>query len=138
MSHQTRQDISDVSVRYAIAIDRRDWALFRTCFTEDCEVDYGEIGVWHDVDSISAFMEAMHAPAGPSVHRITNQYIEPKGDGATARSYVDAIVMGPDGRSGAHATGYYDDELVQTEQGWKIARLRFTMVLIRPVQPAGE
>jgi len=48
-----------------------------------------------------------------------------------ARSYVDAIVMAPDNRSGTRAVGYYDDELVCTEDGWRIARRRFTMVLVR-------
>jgi 3-phenylpropionate/cinnamic acid dioxygenase small subunit len=30
-----RQQISDLLVRYATGIDRRDWPLFRTVFTED-------------------------------------------------------------------------------------------------------
>ena len=46
---EDRQDIADVLLRYATGIDRRNWPLFRTAFTEDCELDYGEIGscvVW--------------------------------------------------------------------------------------------
>ena len=31
------------------------------------------------------------------------------------------------------SAGYYDDELVMTAGGWKIARRRFTMVLLRSV-----
>ena len=50
----TRQDVTDVLVRYATGIDQRDWALFRTCFTEDCVVDYGDIGLWHGVDEVTA------------------------------------------------------------------------------------
>ena len=46
---EDRQDISEVLVRYATGIDRRDWPLFRTVFTDDCELDYGEIGTWHGV-----------------------------------------------------------------------------------------
>ena len=38
--------ISAVLVRYATAIDSRDWELFRSCFTEDCRFDYGVIGIW--------------------------------------------------------------------------------------------
>ena len=44
------------------------------------------------------------------------------------RCYVDAIVMGPDNLTGIRAVGCYDDELVDTDDGWKIARRRFTMV----------
>jgi hypothetical protein len=31
------------------------------------------------------------------------------------------------GNAGTHAIGYYDDELVLTDQSWKIARRHFTM-----------
>ncbi len=48
---EDRQDISELLVRYATGIDRRDWPLFRTVFTDDCVLDYGEIGHWTGVDA---------------------------------------------------------------------------------------
>jgi 3-phenylpropionate/cinnamic acid dioxygenase small subunit len=131
VDREVRQDVADVLVRYATGIDRRDWVLFRTCFTGDCEADYGEIGVWRGADALTDWMERAHAGCGHTMHRITNQAISPNGDGVVARSYVDAIVMAPDNRSGTRAVGYYDDELVCTDEGWRIARRRFTMVLVR-------
>jgi 3-phenylpropionate/cinnamic acid dioxygenase small subunit len=136
--YEMRADISDVLVRYATGIDRRDWTLFRTCFTDDCQADYGDIGVWHDADSLTAWMEKAHAGCGHTMHRITNQDIATPGEGATARSYVDAIILAADNQTGTHALGFYDDELVHTERGWKIASRRFTMVLARPVRPAAS
>ena len=68
--------------------------------------------------------------AGTALHRITNQAMTPNGDGVAARSYVDAIVLAGDNRSGVRAVGFYDDDLVDTDDGWKIARRRFTMVLL--------
>lgn len=59
-----RQDISDLLVRYATGIDQRDWPLFRTVFTADCELDYGEIGAWEGVDAVAEFMDKVHATAG--------------------------------------------------------------------------
>jgi 3-phenylpropionate/cinnamic acid dioxygenase small subunit len=138
MGHEARQDISDVLVRYATGIDRRDWTLFRSCFTDDCKADYGDIGVWGDSDAITRWMEKAHAPCGHTMHRITNQDISATSDGATARSYVDAVILAGDNQTGTHALGYYDDELVPTDQGWKIASRRFTMVLSRPIPPAGS
>lgn len=129
VDRDVRQDVADLLVRYATGIDRRDWTLFRTCFTDDCEADYGDIGVWHGVDAIAGWMEQTHAACGHTLHRITNQAVSPSGDRVTARSYVDAIVMAADNRAGVRAVGYYDDELVPTGDGWKIARRRFTMVL---------
>jgi 3-phenylpropionate/cinnamic acid dioxygenase small subunit len=123
-----------VVVRYATGIDRRDWDLFRTCFTDDVEADYGEIGVWHGVEEITAWMAEVHAACGHTLHRITNVVVEP-GDagGARSRAYVEALVLGPDNRSGVRATGWYDDELVRTAAGWRIARRRFTSAFQEPV-----
>jgi 3-phenylpropionate/cinnamic acid dioxygenase small subunit len=123
-----RQDIAEVLIRYATGIDRRDWDLFRTCFTVDCVVDYGDIGLWHGADEVTEWMDRTHRDAGHTLHRITNQAVDTAGDGASARAYVDAIVMSGDNASGVRAVGFYDDELVNTTQGWQIARRRFTPV----------
>jgi 3-phenylpropionate/cinnamic acid dioxygenase small subunit len=125
---RARQDIAEVLVRYATGIDRRDWELFRSCFADGCDADYGDIGAWHDADGITDFMREMHEPLGATLHRITNQAVELRSDDeATARCYVDALVMGPDG-SPVRVAGYYDDELAREDDGWKITRRRFTLV----------
>lgn len=128
-----RQDVAELLVRYATGIDRRDWELLRSCFTEDCDVDYGKIGVWHSAEEITAWMRETHAPCGHTMHRISNAAVTANGDGVSARSYVDALIMLPDGRSGTRAAGFYEDDLVRTDDGWKIARRRFTMVLLQLV-----
>ena len=123
-----RDEITDVLVRYATGIDRRDWALFRSCFTDDCEADYGDIGRWQGAEAITDWMARTHEPCGHTLHRLTNLAVTVNGDAATARTYVDALIMfGADG-GGTRAAGYYDDELVRTADGWRIARRRFTMV----------
>ncbi|MGE2837009.1 nuclear transport factor 2 family protein [Mycobacterium sp. SMC-4] len=130
---EDRQDIADVLTRYATGIDRRDWPLFRTVFTQDCELDYGDIGTWHGVDAVVDFMTAAHEMAGHTLHRITNTAIEVDGDTATSRAYVDGLILSPDNTSGVNATGFYDDDLVRTDTGWRIRRRRFTVVLMRTV-----
>ena len=130
---EDRQDISDVLVRYGTGIDSRDWPLFRTVFTDDCELDYGEIGTWRGIEAVVEFMVAAHDMAGHTLHRITNQAATVDGDTATARAYVDALIMSQDNTSGVNAAGFYDDELVRTTTGWQIARRRFTTVLVRMV-----
>jgi uncharacterized protein (TIGR02246 family) len=133
----TRQEVADLLVRYATGIDRRDWALLRSCFTDDCEADYGDIGHWHGAGEITAWMEQAHAACGQTLHRITNQVVSPRHDGVTARSYVDALIMGGDRTAGTRAIGYYDDELTRAEAGWQIARRTFTMVSVEPVGHRG-
>jgi 3-phenylpropionate/cinnamic acid dioxygenase small subunit len=130
---EDRQDIADVLLRYATGIDRRNWPLFRTAFTEDCELDYGEIGSWHGVDAVTEFMETSHAIAGHTMHRLTNQVITVDGDRAEARTYVDGLIMFGDAGSGVNAVGFYDDDIVRTAAGWRIARRRFTPVRVSAV-----
>jgi uncharacterized protein (TIGR02246 family) len=125
-----RQDIADLLVRYATGIDRRDWPLFRTVFTDDCDLDYGEIGSWRGVDAVTEFMEQVHAMAGHTMHRLTNQAIALDGDKATARTYIDAVIMAGDNQGGVNALGFYDDEIVRGADGWRIARRRFTQVRV--------
>jgi 3-phenylpropionate/cinnamic acid dioxygenase small subunit len=131
VDRDVRQDVTDVLIRYATGIDRRDWELFRTCFTEDCDVEYPDIGRWYSAEEITEWMRNVHEPCGHTLHRITNQVVTKREAGVAARSYVDSIVMFPDNEAGTRATGYYDDELVHTEGGWKIARRRFTLVLLQ-------
>ena len=130
---EDRQDISDLLVRYATGIDRRDWPLFRTVFTDDCELDYGVIGVWKGVDAVAEFMEQVHAMAGHTMHRLSNQAITVHGDKATARTYIDGLIMAADNKSGVNPVGFYDDEIVRTPDGWRIARRRYTQVRLTTV-----
>jgi 3-phenylpropionate/cinnamic acid dioxygenase small subunit len=132
---EDRQDISDLLVRYATGIDQRDWLLFRTVFTDDCELDYGENGTWTGVDAVTEFMEQSHAVAGHTMHRMSNQVITVAGDKAAARTYVDAVILVADARVGVgvNAIGFYDDEVVRTKEGWRIARRRFTPVRVTTI-----
>lgn len=134
IDRDTHDAVSDVLVRYASGIDRRDWVLFRTCFTDDVVADYGDIGSWNGGDEIVEWMRVVHDACGHTLHRITNIVVAAAGPSrATARSYVDAVVLGPDNANGAHATGFYDDELVKTPGGWCIARRTFTPVFVEGI-----
>lgn len=121
-------DIAKVLIRYATGIDRRNWALFRTCFTEDVLAEYEGLDPWRGVEEITDFMTTSHVDMGHTMHRLSNLAIAVDGDTATARSYVDAILMAADGQTGLNPRGFYDDELVRTSNGWRIAHRRFTHV----------
>ncbi len=131
--YEDRQDITEVLLRYATGIDRRDWSLFRTVFTDDCDLDYGEIGNWQGIDAVVDFMRQAHSAAGDTLHRLTNQVIAIDGDRAEVRTYVDALILLGDNKSGVNGVGYYDDEVVRTAAGWRVARRRFTTVRVAPV-----
>jgi hypothetical protein len=121
-------DPIDPVLRYATAIDRRDWVLFRTCFTDDCFADYGRVGAWQGVEPFARFMETIHNRCGRSIHRISNLVVTHSGDDRHIRSYVDALVLGLDNASGTRSIGWYDDEVIRTTHGWRISKRDFTMV----------
>ncbi|HEX5064742.1 MAG TPA: nuclear transport factor 2 family protein [Myxococcota bacterium] len=135
VDRETRQDVAELLVRYATGIDRRDWKLFRSCFSEDFHGDYGESGgLFESVEAIAEFMIRAHASMGHILHRITNVAVTRSAEGrVAARSYVDAVLMSADNQRGVHAIGFYDDELVRGDDGWRIARRRFTTVRIEPI-----
>jgi 3-phenylpropionate/cinnamic acid dioxygenase small subunit len=132
---QAEHDIAKVLVRYATGIDGRDWDAFRTCFTDDFHGAYTDIGDWHGVDAITDYMIEAHADLGHTLHRLSNLAITVDGDTATARTYVDAILMAVDGQSGLNAIGFYDDALVHTGDGWRIRHRTYTMVHFQVVSP---
>ncbi len=136
MTQQSDHDeIFDLTVRYATAIDSCQYDCLATVFTDDAELDYGIVGRWTGAAEIAQFMEAAHAGAAHTLHRITNQVIAMEGDTAMVRSYVDALILAADG-SGANPVGYYDDNVVRTGDGWRIVRRRYTSV--RLVAVAGQ
>lgn len=130
-----RDEIFDLTVRYATAIDSRQYGLLATVFTDDAALDYGVVGQWTGAAEVAQFMEAAHVGAAHTLHRITNQVIAIDGDAATVRTYVDALILAEDG-SGANPAGYYGDNLARTGDGWRIARRKYTSV--RLVAVAGQ
>ena len=119
-----KEQIAEVLIRYATGIDFKDWPLLRTCWTEDVDVDYGEVGRYSGADAITGLMEQLHGAMGPTYHRLTNFAIAVDGDRASARSYVHAVLQAipDDAGSWVEALGHYDDEFVRTPDGWRIAR----------------
>jgi hypothetical protein len=128
-------EIVAVLVRYARAVDTRDWALFRTCFTDDVTADYGEIGSWQGTGDLVAFMDRAHAGMGPTQHRLSNFLVEVHGDRATSVTYVHVVAVlasGPD--DWIDTIGTYEDALVRTSDGWRISRrtYRTTRLIVSP------
>jgi 3-phenylpropionate/cinnamic acid dioxygenase small subunit len=118
--------IHDLLVRYTRAIDTKDWALLDTCFTPDAYVDYtASGGVRGSYPEVRAWLAKALAPFPITVHYITNSVIELDGDRARGRTLVlnPMFFAKPDGSLHDFTVGAtYVDELVSTDDGWRIAR----------------
>jgi hypothetical protein len=135
-----REGIVDVLVRYARAIDTRDWPLFRTCFADDVAADYGDIGSWHGVEDITAFMIAAHAGMGPTQHALTNFVIDIEGDRARSATYVHAVtVLATHPDDWIDTMGIHEDQLHRQAEGWRITNriFRTTRMIVSPSLSAG-
>ena len=135
LSLNDEREITQVILRYSTGIDRRDYDLFRSCFADEIDADYGPGGHWTTGDQVTAHMEELHRDLGPTLHRNTNIVVQEADGGATARTYVDALLMLPNGELAVNPTGYYDDFLIRTEQGWKISKRKFTLVRLEGQLP---
>lgn len=116
--------IRSVLDRYASGIDRKDWELFASCFTDDVQADYGRNGRYSGRDVLVEAFDLMHRPpVGATLHRITNHDIRADGDTARAISYFDAVLQAEHkGFQLLHVMGTYTDELRRCDDGWRISR----------------
>jgi hypothetical protein len=124
-----------VLIRYARAIDTKDWGLLRTCFTKDVVSDYGDIGSWRGVRDLIRFMQDAHAGMGPTQHLLSNFQVAVDGDQATSVAYVQAVtVLASDPQDWIDTIGIYDDQLVRVDDGWRISQriFRTTRTVLSP------
>jgi hypothetical protein len=118
-----KEQIAEVLIRYATGIDSKDWPLFRSCWTDEIDVDYQQLGRYTSADALTDVMTRLHENMGPTYHRLSNFVISVDGDRATARSYVQAVLMlkPDDATNWVDALGHYDDVFVRTPDGWRIS-----------------
>jgi 3-phenylpropionate/cinnamic acid dioxygenase small subunit len=118
--------IIDVCVRYATAIDDRDWERLRSCFLPDA------VGVYHadrPLTGYPAIEEAVRTAVTPlsrTQHLVTNFTVVLDGDRATSRCYLHAqhVRAGLPGGETFVIAGRYSDRLVRTDDGWRIRERR--------------
>lgn len=130
-----RSDIAQLLAAYAHAVDRRDFDGVARCFTDDATASYSGTalgpGVQHiigHIRGVERFVSTQHLFGVPLIHI--------DGDRATATSHaVSYLVAEADGERTVLGRGLvYDDELVRTPAGWRIAR-RVHRPLWSSVQP---
>ena len=128
-----RAEISDVQLRYATGLDSRDWALFRSIFTDEIETDFTSIfGGEPRKLTADRWTEAARRSVGglaATQHMITNHVITVTGDDATCIAYVQARHYLPNDKGEDTQTmfGYYTNRLVRTPAGWKIRACKLTL-----------
>jgi len=117
-----KQEIADLCANYAYALDRKDWAALRECFTDAPVFLHpgGRVdGIDGIVDRARGALDALDA----SQHLLGNIVVEVDGDTAQSVCYFQAqhLRAGALGGDTYIIAGSYTDRLVRTPQGWRIS-----------------
>jgi len=123
-----RMEIIDTATRYATGVDTRDRDVYRSCFTDEIDLDMSGMGMGEPM-KVSADVWADQALSlvgnfEATQHIITNHVITIAGDRATCVAYVQAQHYNP--QNMYTVGGYYTNTLVRTPQGWKISKLKLS------------
>jgi 3-phenylpropionate/cinnamic acid dioxygenase small subunit len=116
-----RRAIEDLLVRYARALDSRDWPLLGQVFLPHSVAIYD--GIRNDgLDAIVDICRLSLEPLTASQHFLGNVAVDLDGDRATSSCYLHAqhYRAGARGLSTYVMAGTYRDRLVRTADGWRI------------------
>lgn len=128
---QDKFDIIELLNLYAVLLDSHRWDLFDLIFTDDVEADFGHARVmWSDLGGLKSHFATFHEQFSSHQHQMVGHVVTVDGDRAHAFSYGNWLLERDmaDGESSWRGTGWYDDELVRTEGGWRIRRRTVRLV----------
>jgi len=118
------RDIRALLHRYGTALDGKDWKLLESCFVSDALVTYETIGDLHGSAAVVDICRTALVNMTQTQHLIGNVEINVDRDSANSTCYLHAqhVRAGTPGGDTNIMAGRYDDELVRTDQGWRIRR----------------
>ncbi len=118
-------EITGLLNRYARAVDSKDWALYRSVFTDDAVIDYTSAGAMAGVrDEVIDWLSAGFSAIEMSMHYITNIESTIYGDAAQVRAMFYNPMQLPGVVGLSYCGGYYHHELTRTPDGWRSRSLR--------------
>lgn len=126
-----RLEITELLARYARAVDRKHWDLYRTVFTDDAHIDYTSAGgTAAGLDEMCRWLDDALAQFPATQHLVSNVIIDlgtdSDGDGDRDTATVEAMFFNPmsmpDG-STWFTGGWYHHRVIRTPEGWRSREL---------------
>jgi hypothetical protein len=121
--HHDKAEIVEILNLYGVALDARRWDLFDLVFAEDMIAEFGPAGAaWNGLPEFKASFAEFHALLDSHQHTMMGHVVRVDGDRANAFSYGNWLLVRNAAVGGTTwlGTGWYDDELIRTEAGWRI------------------
>ena len=132
IAYSAEMDIQEISdhleiqrliTLYGKAVDRKNWDLYRSVFTEDAYIDYTSAGgIASGVEEMVAWLDEALAQFPATQHLVANFDINIDGDTATAEVMFHNPMVMPD-ESAWQTGGWYHHDLVRTADGWRSRKL---------------
>jgi hypothetical protein len=128
---EDRAEISELVIKYAVGVDRRDWKMFADCFTDPAYADFSELGGAVGaspraelVGGIAAVLDGFTVTQHLSPNHLI-QFDDADQDRAVCYSYMYAqhVLAGSAGGEFYLLRGWYANHVVRTPDGWRIERL---------------
>jgi hypothetical protein len=135
-------EIEDTLHRYSRAIDRDDWSLLRTCYTNDAIDEHGRYN--GDIDGMIAWLKVEMRRYESSMHVLGQSVIAALRPTATSETYAVAyhrLLPDENGRKVDRVLGLrYVDELRIEDGRWRISHRRciYEWGRMDPVLPGSE
>jgi 3-phenylpropionate/cinnamic acid dioxygenase small subunit len=113
--------IEQVLIRYALALDEKDWAGLDDVFVADTTAHYEGIGDFDSRDGIRDMVRGAIEGFRLTQHLLGNFRIAVDGDKAAAKCYLQAIHLRPESAAAMLTVwGEYSDRLERRPEGWRI------------------
>ncbi len=130
-----RLAIMQLLAEYAAGLDARDWTLWRSVFLDEVVFD---LSSWTglaqrklETDRVVRAQARIFAELAVTQHFMTNHRITIEGDRGRVLAHMRAEHWledpGIEGTARYTMFGYYDDRLVRTPAGWKIAEMQLNV-----------
>lgn len=131
-----RAEIIELFGRYADIADTKNFdELPRLVHTDPFTADFQSVAdvppTETPLDDYAQLLRGSFDPFVATHHAITGHVVDVDGDSARAHAHVRAEHWVPDGMAGGGpnrwlVVGFYDNDVVRTENGWRFSRVKLT------------
>ncbi len=121
--HEDKAEIIEILNLYAFALDSHQWDLFDRVFTDDVITELGPASAaWPSLAVLVSAFTLFHDTLDSHQHTMMGHLVHVDGDRAYAFTYGNWLLVRKAAEGGPTwtGTGWYDDELVRTDRGWRI------------------
>jgi hypothetical protein len=134
VSAEDKLAVAECLYRYATGVDTRDWAMYRSVFADEIEVDFSSFGPGRPPATIAADdwvagLKPLFGRLAATQHMMSNPLVELDGDSAEITMYVRAHhVLDPEDPESYYTIGgYYRNRLVREHGDWKLVRVNLNV-----------